>query len=601
MGVKKTALIATCAGLVAGSAGAEERVPQTQLYFGDTHVHSNYSFDAFMNGNRDATPDVAYRWAKGQPVIHPGYGARVQLDRPLDFLVVADHAENLGVYPAVYYDRDLKDLDLGGRIGRWIATWILKRSIDDADFRKSLVGLIPEMPEGFTGDPVPLTPEATHPYGPTDHIRKAAWADIAETADRHNVPGEFSAIIGWEWSSIPLSANLHRVVLSSSSGEEAKQYLPFSFHDSQYPQDLWDWLDKTEQEAGVEFLAIPHNSNISKGYMFDETTLKGEAITATYANWRMRWEPVIEVTQFKGDSETHPQLSPDDPFADFERYEFYIQAGTPNYQAAVGDYARSALRRGLEIENRVGANPYQFGMIGSTDAHTGLSSAGEDNFQGKMADDAIPETKFTDNSGTGPTGWDMAASGLAAVWAMDNTRQAIFNAFKRREVYATTGPRMKLRVFGGFEFADDAAGANDIATVGYRAGVPMGGNLVLPDQDKPLQLLIRAVKDAAGANLDRVQVIKGWVNAEGNSQEKVFDVAKASSDAGVAALSVLWADPDFDPDLSAFYYVRVLQVPTPRHSSYDMQALGWDENPNGKTHPRLIQERAYSSPIWYAP
>jgi hypothetical protein len=405
----------------------------------------------------------------------------------------------------------------------------------------------------------------------------------------------------------------------------ASQFQPFSLVDSMYPEDLWTWLDETSARTGAEFIAIPHNSNISKGYMFTERTLRGEPYTAELARKRMKWEKVVEVTQIKGDSETHPIVSPEDPFADFETYPHYIQQDPPPYDPKPGDYVRSALRLGLVMEAKLGVNPYQFGLIGSTDSHTGMSSAEEANFWGKMARDSIPENKAAYRAvASGPSGWSMSAQGLAAVWAEENTRDAIFAAFQRREVYATTGPRITVRVFGGFGFDPSAADADSVATIGYAGGVPMGGELGTAPQGSAPRFLISVLKDPSGANLDRVQIVKGWTDATGASYERVYDVvwsgdrnrdatgaleavgntvdpdtATYTNDIGAARLASVWEDPDFDPGLAAFYYVRVLEIPTPRHSVWDAIALELD--PRKIQGPWFIQERAYTSPIWYTP
>ena len=375
-------------------------------------------------------------------------------------------------------------------------------------------------------------------------------------------------------------------------------------------------------------MAMPHNSNISKGYMYGETTLQGEPITAEYAETRMRWEPVSEVTQIKGDSETHSQLSPNDEFADFETYPFYIQQEAQEYSPKAADYARPALLRGLALEQQVGVNPYQFGMIGSTDAHSGLSSPEENNFWGKFARDSTPETKVAEDS-IGErkiTGWNMSASGLAASWSTGNTREEIFASFQRREVYATTGSRIQVRLFAGWNFEESALENSDFATVGYAGGVPMGGMLSAAPADalsQAPQFIIQTSKDPNSANLDRLQVIKGWVDANGSEHETVYEAAWAgerqldsngklpsvgntvdlntatySNSIGAEQLAVLWSDPDFDPTQSAFYYVRVLEIPTPRHSLYDALALGIEPPSEG---PATIQERAYTSPVWYQP
>ncbi|MBT7563409.1 MAG: DUF3604 domain-containing protein [Porticoccaceae bacterium] len=604
--------------------------PVKNVYFGDTHLHSSYSFDAFLNNNHSADPDTAYRWAKGQPVIHPYNRARVQIDTPLDFLVVSDHAEMLGVMRAVHEDNFIKE-DLGwiGNIKRWYSFWLMNRAIDSNTGLQFFSQFLPQNPTIEShSDPV------QHPdnnisdlaiFGDTSKTSILAWHDIVETAERHNDPGTFTSLLGWEWSSIPMGANLHRIVISPDGAEKGKQFLPYGSDQSQYPEDLWQWLDETQQQTGARFLAIPHNSNISKGYMFDDTTLRGDPITAEYARRRMQWEPVVEVTQIKGDSETRSDFSPEDEFADFENYDYYIQVGKKNdYKASAADYIRPALKRGLSIGQQVGVNPYKFGLIGSTDAHTGLSTSEEGNFWGKMASDSTPETKERLGVQMRSNGWNMSASGIAAVWAKENTREAIYAAFKRKEVYATSGPRLRVQMFAGWDFPEGAESSESFSVIGSQFGVPMGGDLTAGDNDgKAPVFLLRAVKDPLGANLDRLQVVKGWIDSAGQQQEKVYNVAwsddrqldasgnlspvgntvnlssgRYDNSIGQPEFSLRWTDPDFDPQQSAFYYVRVLQIPTPRNGLLDSLALELDEPPRGA---KTIQERAYSSPIWYQP
>jgi hypothetical protein len=382
-------------------------------------------------------------------------------------------------------------------------------------------------------------------------------------------------------------------------------------------------LDKTSQETGGNFIAIPHNSNISKGAMFDTITMRNEPIGPEYAEIRRRWEPIVEVTQYKGDSETHPVLSPDDSFADFEDYPFYIQRDWTEYKPQVGDFMRSALIRGMQIEREIGVNPYQFGVIGSTDAHTGLAAAEENNFHGKFATDSIPVSKldgWSDNANSS-FGWAMGAQGLAAVWAEENTRESIMQAMKRRETYATTGPRIGLRFYGGYGLDATALEASSFPYESSGA-VPMGGELDQKEGGAPV-FLVHAMADPKSGTLDRIQIVKGWVDAAGEANEKVFDVAWASTgrmqadgslapvpntvnletgtwsnEAGAPTLTAEWRDPEFDPSMMAFYYVRVLEVPTPRHSLLDKLALGGEVDTR---RPDTIQERAYSSPIWYRP
>jgi hypothetical protein len=486
----------------------------------------------------------------------------------------------------------------------------------------------------------------------SEAIRGTVWNEIIDAAERYNEPGKFTSFIGWEWTSTPDGANLHRVVFQPEGGEVAKRYLPFTSFDSSEPEDLWDWLDVTSEAVGASFVAIPHNQNISKGLMFSLAKSDGTPIDRAYAESRMRWERVVETTQIKGDSETHPNLSPTDEFADFETYDHAIESGvTKQVQlfgdaflgelseadrkyleeneeraAEVGSYSRTALMRGLAIEARVGVNPYKFGLIGSTDAHSGMSAAEEDNFWGKMALDSIPDNTFDPTKIVVPPtsyGIDMGAAGLAAVWAEENSRQAIFDAIRRRETYATTGTRLRVRFFGGWDFAAGEAEAPDLAAIGYSKGVPMGSDLPPGADGKTPSFLIHAMKDPGHANLDRIQVIKGWVDDAGKPQEKIFDVALSdsrtvgrdgkvepvgntvdlatagwSNTIGDAQLSTVWTDPDFDPAASAFYYVRVLQIPTPRNSLYDAVALN---TPHPEDRAATIQERAYTSPIWYTP
>jgi hypothetical protein len=566
--------------------------PQRPL-FGDTHLHSSYSFDAYLNQNRSADPDTAFRYARGLPVIHPYHRARVQIETPLDFLVISDHAEMLGFMPAIANSEvELEDLGWWGNIKRWLVLKLMRRAIDSGlEGSKYFGELLPAPPQNLTGDPVKdpsnagIVADTKALLGDISGIAQHAWKDITDTADRHNKPGKFTAFSGWEWSSIPAGANLHRVVITPDDASLSPRYLPYGSDQSQYPQDLWSWLDLTAKQTGANFLAIPLNSNISKGYMFADTTLRGEPMTAEYARARARWEPIVEITQIKGDSETHPALSPDDPLADFESFPFYLQSAPTPYVPGIGDFVRPALNTGLRIASTIGVNPYQFGVIGSTDSHTSLASAEETNFWGKLAIDSIPEHKSAEAGANlpeqieltrgGPDGWSMSASGLAAVWASENTREAIFDALMRREVYGTTGPRILLRVFGGWDFEAAHAAEPDPSTAGYRLGVPMGSELpAVNAEGKSPRFLIQAMRDPLGANLERVQVIKGWLDDSGTSHDRIFETYELSkAETGREEVSVLWEDPEFDPAQAALYYVRVIQLPTPRHSYYDKLAL----------------------------
>lgn len=596
---------------------------ERQLLWGDTHLHTMYSSDAYTNNNLTAGPDTAFRYARGMPVIHPYHRARVQIGTPLDFLVVSDHAEFLGQIRNIHMNGvDLEGLGPIDSLVAWGSAWWLSRAIDRGEGRELFVSVLP--------DPA-LTPEQDAEQSTLENsdirvlpmpkqVEIDVWRTITDTAEQYNEPGSFTALIGWEWSAIPAGANLHRIIITDSDAETAQQYDPFGLDDSPYPEDLWAWLERTSASTGARFTAIPHNSNISKGYMFSDRSLRGDPFDADYIALRSKWERVAEITQIKGDSETHSTLSPDDEFADFENYPYYIQRYWTPYKPQRGDFVRAALKTGLELEATLGQNPYVLGVIGSTDAHTSVSSAEEDNFHGKLATDSIPANKQSrwNDDGAGPSGWSMSASGLAAVWAESNTREGIMDALERRAVYATTGPRIAVEFFGGTGFVmEDLDSAVQHAAIRER-GVPMGGNLV--GEEAPT-FAVLAARDPAGANLDRVQIVKGWLNTRGKAEERVYNVAwsgerqpgadgslppvgdtvdratgKVDNSIGAAELSAVWTDPDFTPGQSAFYYVRVLQIPTARHSLLDAIALGRE---HAADYPDTLQERAYTSSIWY--
>jgi hypothetical protein len=622
---------ATFAILIAASAGIgiNANASDRQLLWGDTHLHTTYSSDAYTNNNLTADPDTAFRYAKGYPVVHPYHQARVQIETPLDFLVVSNHAEFLGVIRNIHLEGvNTDDLGLWDTIKAKVAGYILTRAIDSGEGRELFVSILL--------DPT-ITPEDDAAASSIENsdlnllpmpkqVEIDTWRTITDIAEKHNQPGEFTALIGWEWSSIPAGANLHRIIITDSDAATAQQYDPFGLDDSPYPEDLWKWLDKTSVDTGAGFTAIPHNSNISKGYMFDETSLRGKEIDIDYATLRAKWEKVAEITQIKGDSETHSAISPDDEFADFENYPYYIQRDYTEYTPKPGDFVRGALKRGMEIEERIGLNPYELGVIGSTDSHTSLPSAEEDNFHGKLATDSIPANKDRRWNGDkpGPSGWAMSASGLAAVWSTDNSRSAILEALKRREVYATTGPRIGVQFYGGADFSEEDLVNADLYEHATSKGVPMGGEM---NQAAAPTFLVMAEKDPVGANIDRIQIVKGWIDADGKAQEKVYNVAwsgqesgeralnadgslpavgntvdlkngKVENSIGAAQLSAAWTDPDFEASSQAFYYVRVLQIPTARHSLLDALALGME---HANTHPDTIQERAYTSSIWHKP
>ena len=588
------------------------RAGETNLYWGDTHIHTGNSFDVYLFGTPTSTPDTAYRFAKGLPVVSPTTGTRWQLTTPLDFLVIADHAEAMGAFPRLFAgDEELNNTKIG-KIFRELG------GEQSSEELQAVYDMLVTVGTGLENDQG-LTPKDIYTDLHAGEMRRSTWDAQIEAAERHNQPGEFTAFIGWEWSSQPNGGNLHRVVFTPQGGDVASQFLPFSSLESTDPERLWAWLDETSASTGAQFVAIPHNPNISNGRMFPLLSETGKDVDAAYAATRMKWEPVVEMTQIKGDSETHPLLSPTDEFADFETFPFLLTPDGRTPDPTHGDYLRAGLKRGLELDALVGENPFKVGMIGSTDSHTGMSAVEEKNFAGKGQHDASPAQRSHPTGIGGSKGWDMGAGGYAGVWAEENTRQSLFEAFQRKEVYATTGPRIVLRFFGGFDFREKDAQSGDLARLGYSKGVPMGGDL-RRHGDRTPNFLVAAGRDPNGANLDRIQIVKGWLDADGQSQETIYDVALSgdrqdgslpvgntvdlatgayTNNIGAAQLAVVWRDPDFDSKLSTFYYVRVLEIPIPRYSLLDSIALGMDWQDTNR--PATIQERAYSSPIWYSP
>jgi hypothetical protein len=582
----------------------------TNLYWGDTHVHTTLSGDAYAFGAR-LTPADAYRFARGETV-RADSGQEVRLQRPLDFLMVSDHAENLGVLSRLMAgDEQLGATDEGKR---WaavladlapIADILRAESVEEFDRWYAALG---KVKAAWSAD-----------YGTERGFQRSMWHEIIAVAERYNEPGRFTTFAGFEWSARSAGKKMiHRNVLFLDGPDRTRQALPFSRFESDDPEDLWAYLRGYEERTGGQVIAIPHNGNLSGGNMFALTRFSGEPITQEYALTRSRWEPICEVTQIKGDGESHPLLSPDDEFAGFEPFRAYFgleKVGSQEQNAS--SYARSALKLGLGMEAELGGNPFMFGLIGSTDSHTALATADEDNFWGKLA--VNEPSRFRAASQ-----WQYAASGYAAVWAHENTGASLFAAMKRREVYATTGPRMIVRFFGGWDFTAEDAVRPDLARVGYTGGVPMGGELSRARPGKSPSFLIGAWKDPDGAHLDRVQVIKGWRATSGELHEKIYDVALSdgrtpqesgavepvgstvdvdnasyTNAIGDVGFSVVWTDPDFDPDEQAFYYLRVLEIPTPRWTAYDAKFYRLKDLP--EEVPMVIQERAYSSPIWYSP
>jgi hypothetical protein len=585
-----------------------------RVFWGDTHLHTSYSTDAGMIGNR-LGPDVAYRFARGEEVVS-SIGVRAKLVRPLDFLVVADHAENLGLAPMIAESNpDLLRIPWGQKVHNLVKN---NKPFD------AYVTWGTEMGKGED----PLSNKA---------LERTMWERLTKYAEQYNQPGVFTALIGYEWTSSPAGNNLHRNVIFRDGKAKADRMLPMSNYDSPDPEDLWKWMAAYEKKTGGQLLAIAHNGNLSNGLMFDDVTLtKKKKLNRDYAKRRMRWEPLYEVTQIKGDGETHPSLSPNDEFADYGTWDKGSFASAKEPGMIKNEYAREALKRGLKYEQKLGVNPFKFGMVGSTDSHTSLATAEENNFFGKATpvEPSADPGRFNEKI-TGlikdPKGRDFTirhfkslASGLAAVWATENTREGLFDAMKRKEVYATTGSRMTVRVFAGWDFKEADVQRPDFAKTGYQHGVPMGGDLRKAPGGKSPTFVIRALRDVDGANLDRVQIIKGWIDNKGKLHERVYDImcsdnrainkqrhcnkpvgntvnikkATYTNSIGDALMLAYWKDPHFNREQRAFYYVRVLEIPTPRWTTYDA-AFFSVELPKGV--PASQQERAYTSPIWYTP
>ena len=582
----------------------------TGVYFGDTHLHTAASGDAFGFGNKLSDED-AYRFALGKEITS-AHGERVKLSRPLDFLVVADHAEAYGAMIEVFYGNPT--LLANPKTKRWNS--MLKEG-GEASF-----AAVMEMIEGVSDKSIPKE------LLDKDFIR-SIWEKHTALCDQYNAPGTFTAFQGYEWTSHPGGDNLHRVVIFRDAAGRVNSIIPMSSFDSQDPEDLWKVLAAYEEKTGGSVLAIPHNGNLSNGIFFDVKTLSGDPLTKAYAEARMKWEPLVEVTQIKGDGETHPFLSPDDEFADYETWDKgnLDLSGMKKNEMLKHEYARSALKLGLELEKKLGANPYKFGMVGSTDSHTSLATTSEENFFGKHSGKEPSAHRWNhpifDFNGVKIMGWQQAASGLAAVWARENTREALFDAMRRKETYATTGTRLKVRFFGGWEFDEADTRTRIPGNAGYEKGVPMGGDLSAAPSGKSPNFLVAALKDEIGGNLDRIQIVKGWLDKKGKTHEKVYDVvwsgdrkkdskgkvpavgntvdvktATWSNSIGSPELITVWEDPQFDAKQKAFYYARVIEIPTPRWTAYD--ALRYGIKMSDEV-PMWTQDRAYTSPIWYTP
>ena len=631
------------------------------VYFGDAHVHTSMSMDAAAWG-ASQDPYGAYRYAKGEEVTS-FKGWKAQLARPLDWLVIADHSDGYDFYNRVKTgDPWITNEELGKR-------WYDLLQVGGQKERRIVAD---EIIKGFGGGgDMPWDVADPEMLGP-------GWKTTIAAAEKHNEPGKFTAFIAYEWSSAPGGDNLHRVVIYRDNADKASQTLPLTMSEAKDPELLWKSLQVYEDKTGGQVMAIAHNGNWSSGRMFELTKFNGRKMDRSYAETRMRWEPVYETTQIKGDGEAHPFLSPDDEFADYETWDVGNLDFTKRVTTEMlpGSYARSALKRGLQLEASLGVNPYQFGLAGAGDSHTGLPGQEEPNFMGKSAssepDAERWETPFrTSEIGTQP-GWSETSSGLTGIWATENTRETLWDALKRKEVYATTGTRIRVRMFGGWHFKPGDDQRSDYVAYAYANGVPMGGELYsdpeaaavrkafregktaksntlsflgygentdaggtgetyigisaeIARQNKSPTFLVAAQKDPIGANLDRVQIIKGWRDSDGALHEKVYDIAWGDADTrpvgpdgkispvgntvnvaeatwansiGDSQLSTVWIDPDFDPDESAFYYVRVLEIPTPRWTAYDAKRFGVTMS---EEVPMTTQERAYTSPIWYKP
>ena len=582
----------------------------TQVYWGDQHLHTEISVDAgtmVRLGQEDA-----YRFARGEEVTSTT-GVKAKLSRPLDWLVISDHAEMYGLMPKLLNgDPNL----LKNKVAK---KWY--DALKSGDKKTQFATLMEIVGALNKKDP---------PFD-TIKITKNAWKEYTALADRYNDPGRFSAIIGYEYTSRG-GYNLHRNVLFRGDASVANQTLPFSQFDSQNPEDLWKALDQFEQKTGADVLAIPHNGNLSNGLMFSVESNDGKPYSKELAALRAKMEPLVEVTQIKGDGESHPFLSPNDEFADYETWDDANLDGTEikKQEMLQYEYARSALKIGLQMEEKLGVNPFKFGMVSGTDGHTALTAVEENNFFGKHPgvepdpkrwEHVVIKSSLDDKLTT--LGWQQAAGGYTGVWATENTREAIFDAMIRKETYATTGPRMRVRLFGGWEFTEEDSQSRMPARIGYDKGVPMGGDLYDAPKGKAPTFLVAAVKDPYSGNLDRIQIIKGWLDKKGETHEKVYDVAwsgdrKPGKDGklpavgntvdvkkatwtnsiGAPELVTTWEDPDFDPKEKAFYYARVIEIPTPRWTAYEAKRYGVEMPENV---PMITNERAYTSPIWYNP
>lgn len=577
----------------------------SEVFWGDTHLHTNLSMDAGAFGNRIGM-DEAYKFARGEEVTS-STGLKTKLARPLDFLVIADHSDGMGLFPAIV-NKDEWATELE-EYPRW------RKMYDEGQNSEMALDIIKNFSQGNfsfkTNDP---------------KIMKPLWEKVVAAAEKYNEPGKFTAFIGYEWTSLIKGNNLHRNVIYRDNGDKAVTQVPYTNEDSSDPEKLWENLASYEERTGGQVLAIPHNGNLSNGMMFMEETISGKAFDAAYLKKRAKWEPLYEVTQIKGDGEAHPFLSPNDEFADYENWDYgNLDLSTLKTNDMLEhEYARSALKIGLKYKTSMGTNPYKFGMIGSTDSHTSLATADDNNFFGKASNVEPSKERwdhpFVESDKATIYTWQTLASGYAAVWAHENTRASIWDAMARKETYGTTGSRMQIRFFGGWDYQD--SDLSNLVDVGYGKGVPMGGDLNNAGSKSPT-FMVHTLMDPLNGSLDRIQIVKGWANADGTLGEKVYDVVWSGdrkmdnngkvpsvgnsvnledgtwdNSIGATELKAVWSDPDFDAALEAFYYVRVLEIPTPRWTLFDKIQYGAELSAE---IPLTQTERGYTSPIWYHP
>jgi len=598
IGLKLSASACALLMMSTGLVQAQQN-PMRNAYFGETHMHTMFSLDAYIGDNRQS-PDMAYRFAKGE-AFDIG-GVTKQLKRPLDFAAVTDHAEYIGeMYSTITpdapgHDNDdlvtLRSLESLEQKQEWFYNYVLKNAREN---------------------PTPVHPSFFAGPGTV----KSAWQIMVETAEQHNDPGVFTAMVGFEWSGAPGGANLHRNILFRDANVPAT---PVSYIDLNTEEELWEWM-RIQEVEGMQLLAISHNSNASKGRMFPDTDSSGNKLTVDYARTRRHYEPLVEMMQIKGNSEVHRKFWAADEFSDFENADSIQDNSGRQFHAR--DFVRGGLKAGLQREQELGINPFQFGFVGGTDSHNGLmSDVAEDTFIGGHGpEDGTVERRRTAGVGGWIDGKDLSIGSIAGVWAIDNTRAALWDAMKRRETFATSGPRIKVRMFGGVDLTANPSDPAAMVEQGYLLGVPMGGELA-PAGVAPT-FTVYAEKDVDGANLDRIQIIKGWVDVNGDVNETIIDVvwsgdrsidtagklapvgntvdlttAMFTNDIGAATLMGSWTDPDFDPTEGAFYYARALEIPTPRWTTYDAVR---NNLPLLDDVPAVIQERAWGSPIWYQP